>query len=116
MPGVNNPLTPAEVQAFVQQYRNQAPPGEVNSVWLSAAGILEYLKNYPAAAANITGLRVYFARYAEGVGNSGQPGFPVDGLAVIVVPTIEQNGLQVDIQSAYYNYGATCPQMCNGGI
>ena len=116
MPGVNNPLTPAEVQAFVQQYRNQAPPGEVNSVWLSAAGILQFLKNYPSAAENITGLRVYFARYAQGVGDTGQPGFPANGLTVIVVPTIEQNGSQADIQSAYYNYGNRCPAECNGGM
>lgn len=97
----------------INHHRRNLPPGAAKSIWLDREIIDFIAKN--AQQYNLTGVRVYFAKYKIGVDPVPTQPHLRDKQTAIVAPTVQgfTNETQIDI--AYFNYGRPCPPSCNEG-
>ena len=96
----------------INNFRSDIGPEDLKSVWLNA-DIIDYIvKN--AESEGINGLRIYMARYASGVTPVTENPALANLQTMIVVPTKNDNGINVDINEAYFDYALPCPQSCRG--
>lgn len=96
----------------IRYYRQGLDPSSIKSAWIDREFIEYVISNDPDK--NITGLRVYLAKYKEGFEPVIDHPALKDLHTVIVVPTVSGvTGGHPDIQDAYFNYGRPCPPTCD---
>ena len=115
-------IPPNEAIKFIEHYRDLGTIDKLLSMWLNREIIDRIIEYDNGGDKTLTGLRLYFARYKEGVGRTGEKDFPVNRLTLIAAPTVAGTGedpvshepIQNDV--LYLDYGKPCPPICNGGI
>lgn len=99
---------------FIRYFQMQNS-GAQKSVWMDDAiiRVIAGNQNLPA----FSGLRLYYAKYKEGVGEVGRQGGPQrDELTIVVAITRSDGNQHKDIPGKYFDYSRPCPPNCNGGI
>jgi hypothetical protein len=100
-----------EALAHINHYRAELPASSLKSVWLNRDIIDFIVKN--ADTLNISGLRVYLAKYQRDVIPASLDEALADQQTMVVAPTTTIDNLEVDLE-AYFDYALPCPQHCNG--
>lgn len=100
----------SEAVEHINHYRNNHP-GAIKSVWLNREIIDFIVRN---ASSNMSGIRVYMAKYKHGVPPVvGNPGIE-NKETVILAPTLAGTTGDLDFPDSYFNFGRPCPPTCDG--
>lgn len=104
-------------KAFINHFRSTLPEGEIKSLWMDR-NLIDTIRQLDGDTAKLSGLRIYLARYKDGVGITGEAPFTKNRFTVVVVPTVNEGGdLERDIPGAYMDTALPCPpRKCDGGI
>lgn len=106
-------ITDEEAIAFIKYYQ-ETNAGKLKSIWMDDS-IIKVLGN--GSNSKFSGLRLYYAKYKEGVGRVGKPGGPKKDDPTIVVAITQQNGsVHTDVKGNYFDYSKPHPPNMNGGL
>ena len=115
-------IPPNEAIKFIEHYRDLGPVDKLLSMWLNREIIDRIIEHDNGGDKTLTGLRLYFARYKDGVGRTGEEDFPVNRLTIILTPTIRgtdtdpNSGMSIQNDVLFADYSNPCKPKCNGGI
>jgi hypothetical protein len=107
----------SDAVTFINYYREGMAAGSVKSIWINQ-DILAFIVS-ESQQMPISGIRVYFGKYKEGVGlvqstDAAKPYYK-DTTTVILAVTETTSGGNSDITDGYFDYGKPCPPYCNDG-
>ena len=100
--------------AYIDNYRNSVPNTPPDSVWIDVEDLRHFLTE-SVMKNNVTGIRVYMAKYKED-GNGCIQEVP-PGLVTVILALTKSDGAgkHIDIDEAFYDYGNPCPPHCGKG-
>lgn len=101
----------------IKNYRQNLGPDTIKSVWIDREIIDEIITKDPMG--RISGLRVYLARYKEGIYPVTEDSTLKDQPTLIIALTgAGEQGPNTDFADGYFNYGVPCPPRCqdNGDV
>lgn len=93
-------------------HHRHGTPGTMKSIWLDRE-LIDFISQ-AANTSNISGIRIYFAKYKGGVHPVPENPNIENKPTVIVAPTTVGFAAESDVDLAYFNYGRPCPPSCNG--